>query len=96
MWCVVGDNYVGNWLFEHADALLWHFDPNARSRVSLASTLSFDGDVGHATSITDINDAVETASQSIAVLESASELGTGRSTAFMMRDTITSTESFVV
>lgn len=94
----MGDNYVGNWLFERADALLWHFDPDARSRVSLASTLSFDGSVGRAVSVTDINDAndaTDLTSQSIAVLESASELDTGGSIAFMMRDTITSTDTVV-
>ncbi|KAL3664707.1 hypothetical protein V7S43_010456 [Phytophthora oleae] len=52
MWCLVGDNYIGNLLFERIDALFWHYDPIKRGQMgpcsvrfirgSVASTMSAD------------------------------------------------------
>ncbi|KAG1694344.1 hypothetical protein DVH05_005040 [Phytophthora capsici] len=52
MWCLVGDNYLGNPLFERFDALFWHYDPIKRGQMgpcslrfirgSVASTMSAD------------------------------------------------------
>ena len=40
VWCLVGDNYLGNLLFERTDALFWHFDPIKRGQMG-PSTVKF-------------------------------------------------------
>lgn len=40
VWCLVGDNYLGNLLFERTDALFWHFDPIKRGQMG-PSTVQF-------------------------------------------------------
>ncbi|KAL4145841.1 hypothetical protein PRNP1_011717 [Phytophthora ramorum] len=45
MWCLVGDNYLGNLLFERTDALFWHYDPIKRGQMGPCSVRFIRGSV---------------------------------------------------
>ncbi|RLN87024.1 hypothetical protein BBJ28_00009079 [Nothophytophthora sp. Chile5] len=53
VWCVVGDNYLGNLLFERADALFWHYDPIKRGQAGPVSVRFIRGSVASTMSVTD-------------------------------------------
>ncbi|KAG7389194.1 hypothetical protein PHYPSEUDO_010997 [Phytophthora pseudosyringae] len=50
MWCLVGDNYLGNLLFERTDALFWHYDPIKRGQMGPCSVRFIRGSVASTTS----------------------------------------------
>ncbi|KAJ8539097.1 hypothetical protein ON010_g12775 [Phytophthora cinnamomi] len=53
MWCLVGDNYIGNLLFERTDALFWHYDPIKRGQMGPSSLRFIRGSVASTMSVTD-------------------------------------------
>ncbi|RLN45352.1 hypothetical protein BBJ28_00015010 [Nothophytophthora sp. Chile5] len=53
VWCVVGDNYLGNLLFERADALFWHYDPIKRGQAGPVSVRFIRGSAASTMSVTD-------------------------------------------
>lgn len=53
MWCIVGDNYLGNLLFERTDALFWHYDPIKRGIMAPSSVRFIRGSVATTASATD-------------------------------------------
>ncbi|ETP46066.1 hypothetical protein F442_07651 [Phytophthora nicotianae P10297] len=50
MWCLVGDNYFGNLLFERTDALFWHYDPIKRGQMERCSLQFIRGSIASTTS----------------------------------------------
>jgi hypothetical protein len=53
VWCLVGDNYLGNLLFERTDALFWHYDPIKRGQMGPSSVRFIRGSVASTMSVTD-------------------------------------------
>ncbi|POM70351.1 Hypothetical protein PHPALM_13222 [Phytophthora palmivora] len=53
MWCLVGDNYLGNFLFERTDALFWHYDPIKRGQMAPGSARFIRGSAASTMSATD-------------------------------------------
>ncbi|GMF17378.1 unnamed protein product [Phytophthora lilii] len=53
VWCLVGDNYLGNLLFERTDALFWHYDPIKRGQMGPCSVRFIRGSVASTMSVTD-------------------------------------------
>lgn len=70
VWCITGDNYIGNQLFQRAEALLWHFVPPP-AHTSLASSPSLEVLAASSTSSKPI-DLV--AAHSIITMDSNSDL----------------------
>ncbi|OWZ09035.1 hypothetical protein PHMEG_00018331 [Phytophthora megakarya] len=59
MWCLVGDNYLGNLLFERTDALFWHYDPIKRGQMGPCSVRFIRGSAATTMSATDSVAAVD-------------------------------------
>lgn len=53
VWCIVGDNYIGNLLFERTDALFWHYDPIKRGQMGPSSLRFIRGSIASTMSVTD-------------------------------------------
>lgn len=53
VWCLVGDNYIGNLLFERTDALFWHYDPIKRGQMGPSSLRFIRGSIASTISVTD-------------------------------------------
>ncbi|KAE8980075.1 hypothetical protein PF011_g22586 [Phytophthora fragariae] len=53
MWCLVGDNYIGNLLFERTDVLFWHYDPIKRGQMGPSSLRFIRGSIASTMSVTD-------------------------------------------